>query len=129
MVIGGNFSQESGTLAARRIAALAERPDAVFAANDLMAIGAAQAFRDAGIAIPDEVALVGFDDIPLASLITPALTTLRIDVAQFGRRALERLVRSMEEPDRAHGEMEPVRPALVIRQSCGHGPTSALAGA
>ncbi|MGH8192889.1 MAG: LacI family DNA-binding transcriptional regulator [Woeseiaceae bacterium] len=129
LIIDGDFSQDSGARAARRIAALPECPDAVFAANDLIAIGAGQALNEAGFAIPDDLALVGFDDIPLANLVTPALTTMRIDIAEFGRRGLERLVRCMEEPDAVHGEMEAVRPTLVIRGSCGRGLNNARANA
>lgn len=121
LIVQGDFLQQSGFDAGRCIAALPERPDAVFAANDTMAVGASRAMREAGIAIPRDVALIGFDDIPLAALVCPALTTMRIDIAGFGRRALERLVRIFEEPEMSHGRMEPVCPTLVIRESCGGG--------
>lgn len=129
LIIPGNFLQESGFEAGRRIAALAERPDGVFAANDTMAVGAAKALQEAGLAIPGDVALVGFDDIPLASLVSPALTTMRIDVADFGRRGLEQLVHCIENPQSSYRAMDPIRPTLVIRKSCGAGETVALANA
>lgn len=129
LIVQSDFQQNGGALAAQTIAALPERPDAVFAANDLIAVGASHAFKEAGLAVPADMALVGFDDIPLAGLVSPSLTTMRIDIAKFGRRALTRLVRCIEEPEEPQGEMELVRPVLVIRESCGRRPNSALASA
>jgi LacI family transcriptional regulator len=63
----------------------------------------------------------------LAALVRPALTTMRIDIAGFGRRALERLVQILEQPEAAHDEMEHIRPALVVRDSCGAAQDVALA--
>lgn len=129
LLFRGDFEQESGIEAGRTMAALPERPDAIFAANDLMAAGAMRALHEAGLSVPEDVAIVGFDDIPLASLLDPALTTVRIDIAGFGRRALERLVGIIQEPDLSRERMQPVRPALVVRESCGALPRVSLARA
>ncbi len=98
---------------------LSRRPDAVFCANDLMAIGALDTARDLGLSIPTDVAIVGFDDVPIASLVRPALTTLRIQIAETGRKALERLVRMVNAAGEAVADTacEVVRPELVVRPS------------
>lgn len=125
----GDFEQESGAAAGRAIAALAPRPDAIFAANDLMAAGALHALREAGLGVPEDIAIVGFDDLPLASLVSPTLTTVHVDIAGFGRRALERLTQIIDEPELSRERLEPMRPTLIVRESCGAPPTVARARA
>lgn len=116
----GDFSEAAGHEAAHRLLQAALRPTAVFAANDCMAIGALSAFRDAGLRIPRDVAVVGFDDIPMARYVDPALTSVRVDIAELGRRATERLFEAVRHPaqDRVlHRELLPT--TLVVRRSCG----------
>lgn len=120
-VVRGDFSMGSGYAAAQALAALSPRPDAIFAANDMMAVGCLGALSDLGIAVPDQVAVGGFDDVPLAALVRPALTTMRTDVARLGGRALERLAGVIERPDAADRAVEIVTPELVVRESCGRG--------
>ena len=115
MVVDGAFTKASGQDAAAKLTARTDRPDAVFAANDNMAVGALLAFQDAGLRVPEDVAMVGFDDIPLAGLVRPALTTLKIEIAEMGRNALERLVRLIGSA--ADTACEVVRPELVVRAS------------
>ena len=119
LVVEGEFTQASGHRAAAELAARAERPDAIFAGNDMMAVGAMLALQDAGLGVPDDVALVGFDDVPIAGLMRPALTTLRIQIAETGRSALERLVRLINAAGEAVADTacEVVRPELVVRPS------------
>lgn len=118
-VVEGAFTQSSGHDAGLALARRPSPPDAVFAGNDIMAVGAMLALQDAGLRVPEDVAIIGFDDVPIASLVRPALTTLRIQIAETGRRALERLVRLVN----AAGEVvadtacEVVRPELVVRPS------------
>lgn len=90
-VIAGDFTEESGTAAAATILRDPDATDALFAANDMMAIGAMMALRAGGLSIPDQIAIAGFDDIPLARLIAPALTTMRVDIAGLGMRSVARL--------------------------------------
>ena len=116
-VVEGDFNQGSGHRAGARLMAGPARPDAVFAANDMMAIGAMLAFQEAGVRCPEDVAVVGFDDVPVAALVRPSLTTLRIRIAETGRGALNRLVGMIKGDDGADGPDEVVRPELVIRQS------------
>ena len=88
----GDFFEESGHREMARL--LARRPDidAVFAASDMMAAGALQALRESGRRVPDDVAVVGFDDAPIASLTLPPLTTLRQPLDEMTRAAAELLV-------------------------------------
>lgn len=88
----GNFSTESGRVAMQALLARVPDLDAVFAANDLMAIGALQVLREAGREVPDEVALVGFDDIDAASHTAPPLTTVAQDIDAMGRRLAQLLL-------------------------------------
>ena len=93
-VVQGEFTEESGEAAIRSLLESGTSFDAVFAANDMMASGALQALRDAGINVPTEVAVAGFDDIPLARHI--GLTTVRVRIAELGERAIKRLVSMLE---------------------------------
>jgi len=115
----GNFDEDSGRDAAVRIAGARPRPTAVFAANDSMAVGALSAFAEIGIVVPDEIAVVGFDDIPIAQYVDPPLTTVRVDIADLGRRAVSLLVDSLAHPRARRTRRECVPTSLVIRKSCG----------
>lgn len=120
IVVEGDFSQASGHRAATTLLAMGRHPDAVFAANDMMAVGALLAFQEAGVRCPEDIAVVGFDDVPIASLMRPALTTMRVNIAEIGRRGVERLIGLVKSD--AAGELsdaacEIVRPILVERQS------------
>jgi LacI family transcriptional regulator len=113
-VLEGDFFEESGQTAGERLAA--DPPEAVFAANDMMAVGCMTALVDAGLRVPEDVALAGFDDIPIARLVRPGLTTARVKICDLGRRALERLAGAIE--GRAEEQaLEIVRPELVVRDS------------
>lgn len=119
-VFQGDFSVESGRAAALAFAALDPRPDAIFAANDMMAAGCMDALEECGVDVPDEIAVGGFDDVPLAHFLSPPLTTMRIDVARFGRKAIEQLVGVIGGGTALPADAgERVIPQLVIRQSCG----------
>ena len=91
--IEGDFTQESGYAAGKELLKLDRLPDAVFALNDYMAIGAMAALQEAGVRIPADLAIAGFDDIPSARYASPSLTTVRIPVYDLGRCAAERLLR------------------------------------
>ncbi|MFJ2579227.1 LacI family DNA-binding transcriptional regulator [Kitasatospora aureofaciens] len=114
---GGDWSARSGYEAGRRIAHDPE-VTAVFCANDHMALGLLRALREAGRAVPGEISVVGFDDIPEAAYFTPPLTTVRQDFGELGRRALELLLEEIEGVDRPR---HPVRisPETVLRRSTG----------
>ncbi|WP_224247857.1 LacI family DNA-binding transcriptional regulator [Hyalangium gracile] len=118
-VLPGDFSEKSGYLAGRALAAQPDRPDAVFAANDVIAVGCMVALREAGLRVPDDIAVAGFDDIPLASLVSPALTTVRVQIADLGRSALEQLLLGIESPTRSRPVSRALVPQVMVRESCG----------
>jgi LacI family transcriptional regulator len=89
----------------------------LFCHNDLVAVGALQACRELGVRVPDDVAVVGCDDIRLASLVTPALTTLRVDKQALGRRAVALLLERLSAPDKPPLAPNIVKPELVVRES------------
>lgn len=94
----GDFKFEGGRNAARRILSEKKRPTAVVVANDLMALGAMQEFKASGLHIPDDISIVGFDDISFASLSEPALTTVCSPRVEIGRRAVEALLLTVDRP-------------------------------
>jgi DNA-binding LacI/PurR family transcriptional regulator len=88
---------------------------AVFAANDLMALGLIHAFRDSGLDVPGDVSVIGFDDVPEAAHYWPPLTTVRQDFAEIGRRSIGQLLDELHgQRDRTHDQ---IRPELVLRKS------------
>ncbi len=112
----GDFTEAGGYYAMQQM--LSAKPDSVFAASDIMAIGAMRAVRDAGLRIPEDIAIVGFDDLPIATLSDIQLTTIRQPVVSFGAKAVEILIDLIENgitPTR-HIIMDT---ELVIRDSCG----------
>ncbi|MDX3128754.1 LacI family DNA-binding transcriptional regulator [Streptomyces europaeiscabiei] len=104
-------SRQGGFDAARRLAA-EDRPHAVLAANDTIAIGAMSAFRAAGVTVPDDVSVTGFDDIELAIDVTPRLTTVSLPLAQAGAEAVRLAL-----ADRAEAEHLMMRGQVVVRDS------------
>lgn len=100
-VHAGDYRQESGSTAAARILAapLDERPTALLCANDLMAIGAIETLRTAGLRVPDDMSIVGFDDLPISALLTPRLTSVRQPAHEMGFRAANVLFNLLEGND------------------------------
>lgn len=115
-VLEAGYTFDTGRAAAERLLAMQPRPTAIFAGNDEMALGVYSAARDAGLAVPDELSIVGFDDSPMASRVWPPMTSVRMPVRDMGRIAAGLLLAGRrgdpppEEPD--------VTPALVVRKSC-----------
>lgn len=94
-----NLSTDGGYEACKRLLARGTPFSAIFCANDEMAIGAMKALREAGLRVPEDVSLVGFDDIDLVEHLAPALTTVRVDKEVLGSIALKRLLSLMSSPD------------------------------
>lgn len=115
----GNYSEKGGREAMRALLARGVRPTAIVAANDLSAIGAMQALRRSGLRVPDDVAVIGFDDIPLAPYTEPPLTTVHQSVYRLGETAAKVLLRRIREGDDAGYAHHVVRTRLVVRESCG----------
>ena len=118
----GDFTEIAGYDAARHLGtdfAAESRPTALFAANDAMAIGAISGLREAGLTIPRDVAVVGFDDIPMARYVMPALTSVHVAIPELGARAVERLVEIMGDRAATAPRREVLPATLVVRSSCG----------
>lgn len=113
----GRFDEDSGHRAGQALLALDVRPDAVFAANDMMAIGCLYALGRGGVRTPADIAVVGFDDIPLARYVHPSLTTMRVDIAELGARALKTLLDIEASGARANANGALIEPVLVLRDS------------
>jgi LacI family transcriptional regulator len=114
----GDFYFESGRRGMNALLALSEPPTAVFAAGDLMAAGALRAVEEHGLSVPGDVALVGFDDIQLAAMMQPSLTTVRQDKIGLGSAAGEALLRMLDEADSAP-PITTLPVELVVRESSG----------
>ena len=116
LIVEGDFTEAGGYFAMKKL--LPQKPDAVFAASDMMALGAMRAAREVGLRIPEDIAFVGFDDLPMAILSDIHLTTVRQHVFQFGFKAVEILLDLIE-----NGIQPPRRvildTELIIRDSCG----------
>ncbi|MBN8488909.1 MAG: LacI family DNA-binding transcriptional regulator [Burkholderiales bacterium] len=117
-VLPGDFTEDAGRRAGQLLAALSARPSAVFAANDMMALGCLGALRDAGLKVPQDIALAGFDDVPIVRYVQPALTTVRVPIVELGTLALEALAGAIESPDKPVPARQTLRAELVVRQSC-----------
>jgi LacI family transcriptional regulator len=113
----GDFTERSGYRAALEIVRRSPRPSALFATNDCMAVGVLSALREAGIEVPDEMAVTGFDDIAVARYLSPPLTTVRVDAYELGQRAIELWVQRSADPLRRRHDVLPT--TLVVRRSCG----------
>jgi LacI family transcriptional regulator len=117
--LGGNFTEASGYEAARRFLLLDDRPEALFASNDSMAIGALSALYEAGVRVPEQVAVGGFDDIPMARYTSPPLTSVRVPMGQLGAQAVRHLVLAVRAKNRHPVRRETLATELVVRASCG----------
>ena len=117
LVAAGDFTQPAGFRAAHALLALSNPPTALFAANDVSAFGAIEAIKDLGLRVPEDVSVVGFDDVPMASQVFPALTTVRRPLEQMGRVAVALLLAQLRGET---VEADTVLPtALVVRSSSG----------
>jgi LacI family transcriptional regulator len=114
-----DFTQAGGASAMTRLLQANPHLDAVFAANDLMAFGVLEALRDAGRKVPDDVAVVGFDDIPAAALTHPPLSTVHQPLYEMGRTAAVMVMSGIQGKDIAGRVELPTR--LVVRGSSGRG--------
>ncbi|MEO1440821.1 MAG: substrate-binding domain-containing protein, partial [Chloroflexota bacterium] len=113
----GTFNEVGGYEAMNQLLTRQIVPTAVFAANDLMALGAMMAIREAGLSIPDDIAIVGFDDIVSARLVYPGLTTIAQPQRQMGQRAAEMLFERLTGSVSDGGRSEQMPFELVVRGS------------
>jgi DNA-binding LacI/PurR family transcriptional regulator len=112
----GDFKQESGRVLANELLALRKPPTALFVCNNLMTVGALAAIHHRGLRIPQDVAVVGFDDLPWAEALDPPPTVVRQPAYEVGRQAMELLLKRIMEPERPPVTLR-LRPELVVRRS------------
>ena len=123
LVVDGDSSASGGYEAVRRLLAMPQRPTALVTGNNLMTIGTLRALREAGVRLPEDMALVGFDDFDWADFSSPPLTLMAQPAMELGRATVDLLIRRLNDPV---GEPRTVRlsPRLRIRASCGCVPLS-----
>lgn len=112
----GDFKQESGRVLANELLALRKPPTALFVCNNLMTVGALATIHQRGLRVPQDVAIVGFDDLPWAEALDPPLTVVRQPAYDVGRQAMELLLKRIMEPERAPVTVR-LLPELVARRS------------
>lgn len=113
----GDYKQESGRRLAIDLLTLAKPPTALFVSNNLMTIGALEAISARQLKIPEQIAVLGFDDLPLAAVFNPPLTVVRQPAYDVGRSAAELLFNRLEDPTRATTKLI-LAPQLIVRASC-----------
>jgi LacI family transcriptional regulator len=118
LVEEGDWELQSGFAAARKFLSLEAKPDAIFAGNDLMALGAIYAIQDAGLRVPDDIAVVGYDDREIASLSRPTITTVTLPCYEMGK-ASARLLMDLLAKRPAPEEPIMIRGELIVRESSG----------
>ncbi len=119
LALPGDFSEASGYDAVRKIMSLHPRPTAIFASNDSMAIGALSALRDEGIQVPQDMALAGFDDVPIAAYLTPSLTSVHVGIHDLGALAIKRVLFALDQNGTYLKQQQILPTTLSIRESCG----------
>jgi LacI family transcriptional regulator len=117
LIYEGTFFQPDGFAGASALLDLPNPPTAIFASNDVMAMGVMDAVRDRGLRIPDDVSIVGFDDIPQAAMVRPALTTVSQPLEKMGRVATQMLQDLLRDSDKDDGRIE-LPTELIVRDSC-----------
>jgi len=119
LMVEGDYTEASGSIGMQRL--LSASPTAIFAASDIMAVGALKALREANLRVPEDVALVGFDDAPIAAAVEPALTTVQQPIERLGSMAADLLLNLLGHPPDAQAPANriilPIK--LAVRESCG----------
>lgn len=117
LVYEGNFLQPDGYDGAMALLDLPQPPTAIFASNDVMAMGVMDAVRNKGLRIPDDFSIIGFDDIPQSGLVRPGLTTVNQPLEKMGRVAAQMLLDLLEHPEKEADRIE-LPTQLIMRDSC-----------
>ncbi|NJN44126.1 MAG: LacI family transcriptional regulator [Anaerolineae bacterium] len=115
-LVEGDWTASTGFDALMHLSRLGKLPSAIFAQNDRIAIGAIRAARDLGINIPEQLSVIGVDDMPLASYFDPPLTTIRQDMFAIGKEAASLLIKAIEQPEALHQQRQ-LPAELIVRKS------------
>jgi len=121
-IISGDYDWNSGYIAANALLKLSDPPTAIFAVNDLMAIGAMKAIQESGLCIPEDISVVGFDNISMTNLCTPPLTTVHIPKYEMGVESVKMLNRCLNDTEidfKTRGQKITLETRLVFRKSVG----------
>jgi LacI family transcriptional regulator len=116
LIVDAGYTEESGAVATRTLLSQRNRPTALFAVTDMVGLGAARVAEQMGLAIPDDLAIVGYNDIPLASRVSPGLTTMRVPIHEFGSVAARMLMDQIEGDESSRRRVR-FTPDLVVRES------------
>jgi LacI family transcriptional regulator len=120
-IVTGDFQYRGGELGIEQLLQLDERPTAVFACNDMMALGALRGLRKAKLSVPRDISLIGFDDISLTSVVSPALTSVAQPLHEISRLAFELLIERIQQKGENHEAKRIVLPTQIVeRESCKH---------
>lgn len=117
-VVDGNFTIDSGYHGFIQLYGLPEKPQAIFAANDMMALGCYDAAHYFNVKIPDEISLIGFDDIFMSKYINPSLTTVRVQIEEVGKAAASLLMSRLNDSNGKAHSLIKIPTELIIRNSC-----------
>lgn len=118
LICESDFTLESGKEATRRILSSPTRPDALFCVCDAVAFGAMAVIKDAGLQIPDDISVAGFTNEPMASIMSPSLTTMAQPIDEIGRKAVDLLLEHLKNPNSPHNRSKIILPTeLIIRES------------
>lgn len=115
-IVEGDWSAQSGYDALMSMAQVGRIPTGLFVQNDLMAVGAMRAARELGLQIPQQLSIIGIDDIPLASFVDPPMTTFRQEFKVIGREAIRQLIRAIKRPSTPHQQLR-ISAKMVVRRS------------
>lgn len=117
-IVNGDFTKDSGFEGCSKLINLKNKPDVIFAANDMMALGCYEFMTKLGFKIPDHTAIVGFDDIFISKYLSPSLTTVRAQIDEVGKTAAELLIKRMKGGKIRGNSKIKIATELVIRNSC-----------
>jgi DNA-binding LacI/PurR family transcriptional regulator len=117
-LVSSDFTIKGGEYACRRLLSLLDKPQIIFAANDMMAVGCYKAITSFGLNIPDDIGVVGFDDIFVSQFLTPRLTTVHVPIFEIGKTAAELLLKRIDNPGLDEFNHTKVTTGIVIGKSC-----------
>ena len=115
-IVESHFDFEGGIVGAQKLLALSDRPTAIFCCSDTIAIGAYQAIQNQGLRIPQDISIMGYDDIELARYLFPSLSTISQPKAELGKLAVETLLQRIQEPNENYRTLV-LEPACILRES------------